>query len=63
MNTAYKITPDSSCLGEPLEIYSTKKEAEEAIRDKISRMYGVDALYEGFKIPFSVKKVVILSVF
>lgn len=46
---AWAKIPDCSCLGEPLQVYSSKKEAQDAIAEMECRLYGINALYTAFK--------------
>lgn len=46
---AWAKLPDCSCLGESLEIFSSKKEAKKAIIDLNIRLYGINYLFKNFK--------------
>lgn len=54
---AWAKLPDCSCFGEPLQIYSSKKEAQNAIKDMEYRLYGIDCLYADWKPNFDTKVV------
>ena len=57
---AWAKLPDCSCFGESLQIYSSKKEAQNAINNMEARLYGINCLYKDWKPNFDSKVVPVL---
>jgi hypothetical protein len=44
-------------LNQPFPIYETKKEAEEAIKESETMLFGTKCLYKDFRSPYEIKEV------